>query len=132
MLTHLERARCEYDRLLQDAEQDIINLAMHVAERIVHQRLSVEPETLKSIIKGSLGLDSVRDKRQIIVRVHPDSLSAVEGWYQELAQSVETTALFFEEDSQLAPGDCVIDTEAGRVDARLVTKIENIKGALTQ
>lgn len=124
----LAHARGEYDRLIADAEQDIVALAMQVAQRILQHRFEVEPQTLKHMIEGSLEL--VRDKRQITVRVHPDDLSRVHAWHQDFLRQVETTSLFFEADAELSPGDCLIDTEAGRIDARVSVQLENFQRAL--
>lgn len=124
----LAHARGEYDRLIHNAEQDIIALGMQVAQRILHHRFEVEPLTLKHMIEGSLEL--VRDKRQITVRVHPDDLPRVHAWHQDLLRQVETSALFFEADPELTPGDCLIDTEAGRIDARVSVQLENFQRAL--
>ena len=124
----LAHARGEYDRLIADAEQDIVTLAMQVAQRILHHRFEVEPLTLKHMIEGSLEL--VRDKRQITVRVHPDDLPRVQAWHQDLLRQVETSALFFEAEPELSSGDCLIDTEAGRIDARVSVQLDNFQRAL--
>ena len=124
----LERARERYERVIQEAEGDIIALAVEVAERIIHQSIALDEQTLKRIVVGSLEL--VRDKRQITVLVHPEDLARMQAWRLELLEHVDTTALFFEDDESLERGDCLIETEAGRVDARLSVQLESFKRAL--
>lgn len=129
MCSALEHARGEYDRLMANSEEDIIALAIQVAERIIHQKITMDPQTLKHILKGSLEI--VRDRRQITVLVHPDDLELMQSWRAELLEHVETTALFFAASDEVERGDCLIDTEAGRVDARLSIQLDNFKRALT-
>lgn len=125
----LEHARSEYDRLIAGSEQDIIDLAIQVAERVIHQTIALDSEALKRIVQGSLEL--VRDKRQITVFVHPEDLGSMQSWRAELLNHVETSSLFFEAHDEVERGDCLIETEAGRVDARLSIQLENFKRALS-
>jgi flagellar biosynthesis/type III secretory pathway protein FliH len=37
-----------------------------------------------------------------------------------------------EEDGRLAPGDVVVETEAGRIDARVETQLEALREALVE
>lgn len=129
LLAALNSARGEYARLIDEAEQDIVTLAMEVAQRIVHRQLQLSPETLRDILRGALEL--VRDKRQITVLVHPDDLELVSGWRHELSELVEARTIFFEADERVEHGGCFIETEAGRVDARLSTQLDTFKRALS-
>ncbi len=124
----LEQARSEYDRTMQAAEQDMLELAMRMAERIVRHQIELAPELAKDLIDESL--DLVRDKRQIMVIVHPEDLPILEQWRSQLEMGVEASYIHFEEDERIGRGGCMIETEAGRVDARLEVQLQTFKQAL--
>ncbi len=128
LLDELKRARNEYDRLMSGAEADMIELAFQIARQIIGHSIEVDPGVLRDIVSKSLV--HVRGKRQIVVFVHPDDLAKVEALRHELAQEVEGAALYFGADPQVERGGCVIETESGRLDARLEVQLNVLRGVL--
>jgi len=124
----LAKARDEYTRVMEESEDDMLELAVRMAERIVRQRIELEPSTAAEITRGCLEI--VRDRQQITVFANPQDLPALEQWRESLVQVVEARFIHFEPDPNVGRGGCMIETEAGRVDARLEVQLESFKRAL--
>lgn len=128
LFDELKRARNEYDRLMSGAEADMIELAFQIARQIIGHSIEVDSGVLRDIVAKSLV--HVRGKRQIVVFVHPEDLPKIEVLRHELAQEVEGAALYFGGDAQVERGGCVIETESGRLDARLEVQLNVLRGVL--
>ena len=127
-LESLGRARAEYARLQQAAEDDMLQLAFGIARRVIGRAVELDPEIVADIVRANL--EHVRGRMRIVVVVHPDDLPAVERRRAELVAAVEGAAVYFDSDSDVARGGCFIQTEAGRIDARLDVQLEAMRRAL--
>ncbi|MBA2663117.1 MAG: hypothetical protein H0U74_12545 [Bradymonadaceae bacterium] len=130
LLVELGRARSEYDKLMSKAEADMIELAFRIARQVIGHNVATEPAVLGGIVARSL--EFVRGKRQIVILVNPDDLSALEASRHELATMIEGAALYFSADANIERGGCIIETESGRLDARLDVQLDILRKALTR
>lgn len=124
LVDELARARAAYDEMLDDARDDMLELAVGIARRIIGRELDLSPETRVQMIAQSL--DLVADRRQITVFVSPDELPTIEAHRELLEARVEAQRIKFEPDPDVTAGGCVIQTEAGRVDARLDVQLQTL------
>ncbi len=124
----LAAARDEYTRVMEESEEDMLELAVRMAERIVRRRIELDPATSAEITRGCLEL--VRDRQQITVFANPEDIPTLEQWRESLVEVVEARLIHFEPDPGVGRGGCMIETEAGRVDARLEVQLESFKRAL--
>jgi len=127
-LEHLGRARAEYDRLLRAQEQDMLDLALGIAQRIINRTVALDPSVIRDVVAQTL--EQVRHKRQILVLLNPEDMRRLEPERAALQGVVEGASLYFDEDPQISPGGCVIETESGRIDARLEVQLAAIRAAL--
>ncbi len=127
-LEALAKARAEYSRLCNRAERDMVTLAFQIAQRIIGHAIEVQPEVVRDIVGEAL--IAARGRSQIAVRLHPDDHQWVESHRHEYARDVDGVTVYFETDASLERGDCVIETESGRIDARLETQLEVLRTAL--
>ena len=128
-LEHLGRARAEYDRLLLAQEQDMLDLALGIAQRVIHRAVALDPSVIRDVVAQTL--EQVRHKRQILVLLNPEDLRRLEPDRAALQGVVEGATLYLDEDPQISPGGCVIETESGRIDARLEVQLAAIRAALS-
>lgn len=124
----LGKARAEYGILCDRAESDMVKLAFQVARRIIGHAIEANPEIVRDIVGEALV--SARGRQKISVRVNPEDFATVQANRDEYARQMEGIPVYFEKDSTLERGDCVIDTESGRIDARLHTQLEVLEQAL--
>ena len=116
---------------LQMAEDDITSIAMSAVEQILPQHFIDAPQIVLPLVRKALM--KVRDQAEVVVYVAPDSYEFVLMAQSEFQQMLEGQAvLLVKSDAGLKPGDCVLETPNGNVDARLATQIELVKKAIQE
>ena len=114
---------------LQMAEEDVTSIAMRVVEQILPQHFIDAPQIVLPLVRRALM--KVRDQAEVIVYVAPAAYELVLMAQSEFQHMLEGQAvLLVKPDAALQPGDCVLETPNGNVDARLATQIELVKKAI--
>jgi flagellar biosynthesis/type III secretory pathway protein FliH len=129
-MEHLAAARSEYKKLRSRAEHDMVTLAFHIARRLIGHAIEVQPEVVRDIV-GEV-LVTARGRQQIVVLVHPEDRRELEANRHEYARELDGVPVHFEGDASLERGGCVIETESGRIDARLETQLKVLREALME
>ncbi len=112
------------------AEDDIVEILMMSIEKILPQHFLDVPQVVLPVVREAI--KRVRDQKEIKVHVDPDSYDLIlmaRGEFQSMLTD-GTAVLEVISDETLKPGDCVIETPNGGVDARLLTQIELMKDAI--
>jgi len=130
---HLENALAllnEAEMLRADrivgSEQELLRLAVAIAEKIVGKELRTDSQAIQAMIRTAL--QKVAGAGRIKVRLHPDDLerlTAEDGLdFDEIFN--EPKPIIFEADSAIKGGGCFVETEIGNVDARVKVQCERI------
>jgi flagellar biosynthesis/type III secretory pathway protein FliH len=125
----LVAARASAARAQRNVQGDLRTLAVRIAERILEREISLNPDAVSDIVAAALRQAGA--PRDIVLRVHPDDLKALErGRPRLIERCSRTQAVLFRADATIARGGCIVETELGTVDARLPTQLEAIERAL--
>lgn len=126
----LRDANAATQSYLAQAENDVTDIAMAVVNKILPQHFIDVPQVILPLVEQALG--KVRDQKEINIHVAPASYDLVLMARDELRSKLTGAGadLQIVSDESLAPGDCVIETPNGSVDARLKTQLELIKEAI--
>jgi type III secretion protein L len=127
-LEWVAKARLEYKEVLASTEDDMLEMAFRLAERIVGQAIETEPELATQMV--SKVLRHARGKREILVLVAPDDLDVLEREAGQFTRQVDGVPVHFEADAALERGGCVIQTESGRIDGRIESQLQTLLRAL--
>lgn len=104
-------------------EQELARLAMIAARRVIARELSLTPALIvQAVRQAALALPTAT--RALRVRLHPDDLSLL----RELDASEAHWQLLA--DPELARGDCILESERSRLDARVETRLAAIVDAV--
>ena len=126
----LQEAKSQTADYFIRAEDDIVAIVMMAIEKILPQHFLDVPQVVLPVVREAIKY--VRDQKEIKVHVEPDSYELVlmaRGEFQAMLTD-GTAVLEVISDDTLKPGDCVIETPNGGVDARLLTQIELMKNAI--
>ena len=117
---------------LMQAEEDIVSIAMTAVERILPQHFIDVPQMVLPIVRDAIL--RVKDQKEVVVHVPPDSYDFVLMARDELRGLLTAgdTNLTITSDEAMKPGDCLVETPNGSVDARLQTQIEQLKKAVRE
>lgn len=125
----IETAKADYDAKLEQSEDAIIDLAVHVARKIIHRQLQEEPATLVSIVQDAI--KEIKNQPTIAIYVHPDYYEVVSRQKEELARLVHgVTVLTIYTDDELDANGCVIEHPFGKIDASVDTQLLQLREVL--
>ena len=112
------------------AEDDIVDIVVMAVEKILPQHFLDKPQVILPVVREAI--NHVRDQKEIIIHVEPYSYDLVLMARPELRSMLTdgTATVEIISDDALKPGDCVIETPNGGVDARLSTQLGLLKKAV--
>lgn len=113
-------------RALQiDIQRQILPLALKAAKKIVGKELETHPETIVDIVIQTL--TPVMQNHRFIIYVSKNDKELLETEKQKIRGLLDhVQSLSIHERADLSPGDCIIETDSGIINARL----ENVWRAL--
>jgi len=120
----VEILRLQADRLAEQARGDALEIGFLVARRILEAELATGPEALFALVRGAL--KRTGDSRRVVVRCHPEDAAAISGQAAGGQLGVSSASVEVTADPTLERGDVVVDTDFGKVDGRLRTRLEEL------
>jgi flagellar assembly protein FliH len=124
----LLNAKLEYENYLEEKKDEIIHLAINMAETVLKRELSTKDglnEILLEVIQNS------KNAKSFIIKandIHTAEIkSNIENWKLSLGLKGE---VFIVEDNSLGEYDAVVEKNNGRVEIGLIAGIEGIRQAL--
>jgi flagellar assembly protein FliH len=128
VISSLAQAR---DKLLDDAEESVLEMSLAIARRFVGQSALLGDELIRKTIKDAVKMVTEKDK--VVIRVNPDDLEEVRGHQDDIIFIGDgINRLEVRGDKQVDRGGCVVETEAGNIDARIASRFDEIDKALRQ
>lgn len=127
-LEKLLEIKKERDRVLSTVEQDVLRLSVKIAEKIIGGEISQDERVRGEIVLNALS--GVRQKENLTVRVNSKDLQLVAALRERLKVSHPDQFIDFVADPAVANGGCVIESAAGKMDARLETQLRVLETAL--
>ena len=133
LITALETVLTELDgvrnRIRQQLEREVVELAMHVARKVIQRDVAVSDDAIIGVVKEALA--QLDDPEKISIRLNPLDLKRLREAGERSQTAFENFEnIHFEEDAGIECGGCYIHTEYGEVDARLDEQLRHIEEAL--
>ncbi|HEY3444444.1 MAG TPA: FliH/SctL family protein [Paludibaculum sp.] len=117
----IEAAASYKSRLRQEAEREVVNLALAVARRILRRQIQVDEEAILGLVKAAFENANLREVTQ--VRVHPQFAGVVGSHLLAIGApvSIQLTG-----DASLELGGVLLETARGCLDASADTQLDEI------
>ncbi len=111
-------------RLREQAESDLVRLAIAIARKILGREITSDPEAIAGVVKASL--DRLRGQELLRVRLHPDCKAKVaESLSRFGASRAEVVG-----DPGCDRGSVIFETTRGNLDASIDTQLREIERGL--
>lgn len=126
----IERVRVKYvceefgkerARYFAGIEAEVVKLALAIAARILHREARLDPLLLSATVR--VALEKVADKSTTTLRVPSVEL---ESW-KEVFTTEEKSELQLVGDERLEIGECILETNVGRVELGVSAQLEEIE-----
>lgn len=123
LLASLENIRLQ---TYETVETEIVALSLAIARKIVGQELAIRPDLVLNAVRNALG--QLEGAGQIRIKLNPEDLKLLEEVKADLTAGIQTTGrVTLTGDDAVACGGCMIETDAGEIDARLETQFQVIE-----
>lgn len=125
----LADAREDKLSFLVEAEAQIADMVLEIANKILPQHFIDVPQVILPLVRKAIM--KIKDQPEVIIRVSPDQydlLLLAKNEFKSLLEGQGT--LEVKSDESLAVSDCVLESPAGNVDARLSVQLEAIEAAV--
>lgn len=120
-------ASIDSGKLRREAEEELVQLALAVAAKVVHRRLEEERSLIASMVDGAMEcIDVVKVVR---IRVNPEDLEILKGCWEQTQTGSSGRNIELAADPHVEVGGCIIDTDSSTVDAQIETKLAEIEQA---
>jgi flagellar biosynthesis/type III secretory pathway protein FliH len=124
----IDVARTERVKLLEAAEPEIVRLATDIAERILHDHIALDPETVVGMTRQALGRLIAREK--VTVRVNPADVELLRSHRQALLDGHDVENIRVVEDQRVDRGGVLLETESGTIDAKISSQLREARRVL--
>jgi flagellar assembly protein FliH len=107
-------------------EAHAVDLALFLAEKVLHGALAVEPERVVEAVRGALR--GIVERERVTVLVHPADLELVRDAMDEIRATlggIEHCEV--QAERRVTRGGAVVRTQDGDVDARVDTKLQRAR-----
>lgn len=119
------------DKILRESEDELLNLVMLVARKVIIHEVSQDRSILAAVIQNAISDLSVRE--EITVRINPDDYQLVTSGRDELLhRELLNERLLLKADPSVAAGFCLVDTDMGTIDASLEGQMDQIYRSLLE
>lgn len=123
----------EYEKILAGMEADILELAVRIAQKAVAGELKTNRDVILQLVSSALAECS--EKKGAVIRVSPDDYDYLNenlDRIEQLTEGADADDLEIRSDGAMKPGDCIIETPLGSIDAGTETRLEKIEEALKE
>ncbi len=115
-------------KLYQQAEREIVKLALEVAKKIVRREVLVDREIVQSLVK--VALSHVAVKSAVTVHLHPADYSYVLEQRETAGRAEDgDREVVLLADKTIDRGGCLVETECGDIDARIEEEFREVERA---
>ncbi len=122
----------ERERILSAIEPQVIELVIRVARKVIRQQLDAkEKEVVVALARGAL--KQAANEESVKIKINPADYQAVQENREGLVAEADNIArVEIESDRAVPPGNCVIETSCGTIDAGTEAQMENIEEAFNE
>jgi len=118
-LERFQQSRREY---FSKVEAEVVQLALSIAGKILHREAQVDPLLVTATVQIALG--QLKEGSAATIRVRPQESKR---WKDYFASADLKTSVTIVEDTELQPGDCMLETEIGNVNFSLNAQLKEVE-----
>ncbi|MDR0732126.1 MAG: flagellar assembly protein FliH [Treponema sp.] len=129
--TVLERAQDKRAEILAETEQEIVDLVLILARKVV----KTITENQRNVILQNVvqALRKVKARGSVIIRVNMADLSLTTAHTKNFIQMMEgVKGIQVQEDSTVDSGGCIIETDFGEIDARISSQLAELEARILE
>ncbi len=125
----LQEADALQKRLFAEAEGQMLDLVLAVAEKVIYEEVSGNNKVILTVLREAV--KGVVERKGMKIHLNPNDYRYVTEIKPDLLLDLEGARnISFEADAMIKQGGALLETTTGEVDARLEQRVSEIKSAL--
>lgn len=117
------------EKILQSTEQQVLELCIAIAEKILHQEISMDRGVIQSVLKDAFR--TLVDRENVKIRLNSEDFRYLIEIKADFINSLDGVRnVFFEEDGSIPRGGAILESSSGEVDARIGEQLAEVKAAM--
>jgi len=127
----LERAQDKRAEILTQTENEIVNLVLLIARKVI----KVISENQRNVITSNVveALRKVKARGNVIIRVNLLDLKLATEYKEDFIKMLEgVKSIQVMEDSSVDSGGCIIETDFGEIDARIASQLAELENRILE
>jgi flagellar assembly protein FliH len=114
VLSIIEAIESSWDKVLEKYEDEIVELSLNIARRVLYSNLTLDPDFVKLSIKEAL--KEIPDPVDVTIGVNPEDYNIIEMIKEDFFQRFENLKnITIISDPAIGRGGCTIDSESGGI-----------------
>ncbi|HEY0428494.1 MAG TPA: FliH/SctL family protein [Pyrinomonadaceae bacterium] len=128
LIENILAIKAERARNFSNVEQEILRLAVKIAEKIIGEEIKLDETARGEIVLNAL--KHARQQEMLTVRVNAGDLPLLENMREKIDSFGRAKYIDFVADQAVKSGGCIIESASGTIDARLETQLRILEKAL--
>jgi flagellar biosynthesis/type III secretory pathway protein FliH len=125
----LAESRKKQDQSFKNLERKVVELSVAIAETIISRSVETDASIIEGVVHDAMSY--IIGSEKLILRVSSHDYETINARYDRWFDMAGNAKEFrIEIDKRLGPGDCLIETEGGIVDATVKSRLGAVSGAL--
>jgi flagellar assembly protein FliH len=125
----LEELTILREKIFLSVEENILELALAVARKVIHHEVRSEREVAINVVKAALKAAILSEK--VTIKLNPLDLDTAVEHKADLMDHIDgSPKVKLEKDEGVGQGGCVIETAYGNIDARLEEQMAEVEKVL--
>ena len=124
MAESIEQLATLRDYLYRHAEQELVKLSLAIAGKIVRREIKLDPDIVSTLVR--VCLEKVSQASAATIRLNPDDYRHLAAAQAEGTNGGFGAGVVLVEDVKIEPGGCIVETDAGDVDARIDVQLQEV------
>ncbi len=115
----------ERRQMVLDAKQSLLELALHLAQKIVHRLPQTDPSLVVDQVAATV--EHIAHPADATIHIHPADRALVDEALPELIETVATLQhAHLHDNADITPGGCIVTYGRGAIDAQIETQLNRI------
>jgi len=124
----LHEVQAWQDDILTQGESTIMDLVVQTSKKLFSDGFDLDPELLQEAVKRALNL--ARPLGDLHIHLHPEDVEKIQPSWEAIQSQYNQQSLQLVSDESIRVGGCLVEGQAGSVDARVETQLDRIADAL--
>ncbi|MFN3305782.1 MAG: FliH/SctL family protein [Candidatus Kapaibacteriota bacterium] len=124
----IENLEIEFSRKLKGLKDILIPLAIKTAEHILRAEIHIDPKVVEKQIEKALEI--IDNEKIFKIRLNPADIEILKMLNSKFIFEPKLKEAKIIQDPNVDKGGCIIETEVGRIDARILSQLAKIETSL--